>query len=425
MSKKNCYNDNGRNMKGQQLATEIVQRLVDQGHIAYFAGGWVRDFLMDHPSDDIDIATSASPAEVLDLFPNTVHVGIAFGVVVVAMEGHQFEVATFRQDFDYQDGRKPTRIVASTPFEDAQRRDFTINGLFYDPMTHEIHDYVNGRQDIEKGIIRTIGDPQDRFREDRLRMIRAIRFAARFQFHIDLETEEAIKQNADLLFPSVSAERIWQEFEKMSSRPHFDRAIIDLHRLGLLSVIFPELKTVDLSTIRERVAHYGEFPSKIKTSAFLLELFPGKNEDEFEELCRQLKTSNEEIRFARLLIHCKALVDREEKNGFHKQDRSIWSNFYVHADAERCLGVVAANRSQAEKGAFLEKHQLRRASLAQHIERIQKRKPLITAKEIQELGVSPGKKMGELLKAAEKISIEEDLHDTQKVIDLLRQQKDF
>lgn len=416
---------NGSPMKAQNLATHIVQRLNQHGYVAYFAGGWVRDLIMGHPSDDIDIATDAPPTAILDLFPNTIHVGISFGVVVVVMDGHQFEVATFRQDFDYQDGRKPTRITPSSPVEDAQRRDFTINGLFFDPLKEEIYDYVGGRQDIEHGIVRTIGDPQERFREDRLRMIRAIRFAARFGFHIDIETEEAIRQNAFQLFPAVSAERIWQEFEKMSSRPHFDRAIIEMHRLGLLSIIFPELEKTPLSFIKEKVSHYANYPIKIKTMAFLLELFPEKNEDDIEELCRQLKTSNEEIRFARLLIRCRNLVAAEEKGGFHKQDRSIWSAFYAHTDAERCLGVIAAGCSEDKRGAFLEKHELRRASLAQHIKRIQEKKPLITSHHLKELGVAPGKKMGELLKAAEKISIEEDLQNADEVIDLLRKTQDL
>jgi len=125
-------------------ARAIVTKLVRTGYIAYFAGGWVRDYVMGHPSEDIDIATNASPAEIMDLFPHTILVGLAFGVVIVVIEGHQFEVATFRKDVGYLDGRHPSGIEMSTPQEDALRRDFTINGMFYDPLEEVIHDFVQG-----------------------------------------------------------------------------------------------------------------------------------------------------------------------------------------------------------------------------------------------------------------------------------------
>lgn len=154
------------------IAKLIVLKLHRAGFIAYFAGGWVRDYVMDHPSEDIDIATDATPAQIMDLFPHTVLVGLAFGVVIVVSDGHQFEVATFRKDLHYADGRHPQGIEMSTPREDALRRDFTINGMFYDPIEELIHDFVHGQDDIRQGIIRTIGDPYERFFEDRLRMLR-------------------------------------------------------------------------------------------------------------------------------------------------------------------------------------------------------------------------------------------------------------
>ena len=234
-------------MEAQQLATEIVRKLVEEGYVAYFAGGWVRDFMMGHPSDDIDIATNAPPNVVLDLFPRTIAVGISFGVVVVLSGGHAFEVATFRRDISYKNGRTPHEIELSTPYEDAQRRDFTINGMFYDPVAHVTHDFVQGAEDIQKKIIRTIGNPHERFYEDRLRMIRAVRFAARFEFAIDSETHEAIRANAQTLFPSVALERIWQEFVKMSKFPHFEAAVLELHRLELLQEIFPSLREIHLN----------------------------------------------------------------------------------------------------------------------------------------------------------------------------------
>ena len=223
------------------LAKEIVQRLSQAGYTAYFAGGWVRDYLMKHPSDDIDIATDAPTEVILQLFPRTILVGLSFGVVVVVMKGQQFEVATFRRDIDYTDGRKPTRVERSSPEEDASRRDFTINGMFYDPVEEIVHDYVNGTADIKLGVIRTIGDPYLRFSEDRLRMIRAVRFSARFGFVIDQDTQEAILANAETLFPAVAMERVWQEFCKMVRFPNVDHAMIELHRLGLASRDLPSV----------------------------------------------------------------------------------------------------------------------------------------------------------------------------------------
>lgn len=188
-------------MPTRAFATSVVKRLVDAGHIAYFAGGWVRDFLMKHPSDDIDIATSASVEQIQSLFPKTIPVGIAFGIVIVVEQGHQFEVATFRKESGYLDGRRPTNIEPASPEEDSQRRDFTINGMFWDPLQEKLYDYVEGQTDLKKGIIRAIGDPHQRFLEDRLRMIRAARYATRFHFPIEIETRQAILAHPRVFFP--------------------------------------------------------------------------------------------------------------------------------------------------------------------------------------------------------------------------------
>ena len=295
----------------QSLATEIVKKLAHKGFTAYFAGGWVRDFMMGHPSDDIDIATNAPPEVILDLFPRTIAVGISFGVVVVLMEGHQFEVATFRRDVSYRNGRTPDEIELSTPYEDAMRRDFTINGMFYDPVEHLVHDFVKGAEDIKLGMVRTIGNPHERFYEDRLRMIRAVRFAARFGFVIDSETREAIRANANTLFPAVAMERVWQELVKMSKYPHFDLALIEMHRLELLQEIFPSLRPVHLHEIRQRVAHFAEFPKETPTILYLMMLFPDLAMNDVEPLCRALRVSGHEMRQAAFLVYCRERVKAE------------------------------------------------------------------------------------------------------------------
>lgn len=400
--------------EAQELATDIVKKLVRSGYKAYFAGGWVRDYVMKHPSDDIDIATSASPEVILDLYTRTILVGLSFGIVVVAVDGHQFEVATFRQDFDYKDGRKPERIEKATPEEDALRRDFTINGMFYDPLENLVIDYVGGLEDIEKKIIRTIGNPQDRFREDRLRMIRAVRFAARFGFHIDLETEEAIKENAETLFPAVAMERIWQEFCKMKAYPHFDQALIDLHRLELLGVIFPSLKDIKLNDLKKRVAPIGRFPKSIPTVCFLWILFPDATLDQLMEIGKYLKLSARDLGILEFLHKSKGLFDDEEKHS-----SSEWAKFYAHRDAEVCLQVHAAQLSLDHEEAFWNSHERRQTRLNEHIRRIRDKTPLVTAADLIKEGILPGKWMGELLREAETHSMLQDIHEPNQVIQYL------
>lgn len=400
--------------KSLKLAKAIVAKLSEEGYIAYFAGGWVRDYLLGHPSNEIDIATSASPEKIQMLFPKTVPVGIAFGVIIVVLEGECFEVTTFRKDGPYLDGRHPEGINFSTPEHDAQRRDFTINGMFYDPLTEHIFDYVNGKEDLKRKIIRAIGDPEARFREDRLRMMRAVRFAARFGFEIEPKTKEAIYRYASNLLPSVSMERIFQEFVKMSQFPHFDEALLLLHEFGLLSTIFPKLKNLTSLEIKMRTHAYPYFPIDTPTILYLLELFPSMPLQEKIELCRYLKTSNDEI----------ALVEFFENNAhlFNKACKSSdWAHFYAHPSASLFLEIQAAKTPLEKRAAFLEEHAIRKEHLKLHIERICEKKPIIGSLELKKEGILPGKIMGLLLQEAMRLSIDEDLSDAKVVLAKLKQ----
>lgn len=404
----------------RKQATAIVKRLVDAGYIAYFAGGWVRDYLLGHPSTDIDIATSAPPEKILDLFPRTALVGIAFGVVIVTIEGHHFEVATFRKDIGYTGGRKPEKIELSTPQEDALRRDFTINGMFYDPLTDTIHDYVNGAEDLKIGIIRTIGNPNERFVEDRLRMIRAVRFSAKFDFPIDFETQQAILDNAHTLFPAVAMERIWQEFNKMSQSPRFDIAILELHRLGLLSIIFPALQGVSMEEMAERVALFKDFPEGSPVILYIMELFHDTELDQLLELCQYLKTSTHEGKLVEFAYRGKHLFLKDEATP-DAIEAVEWANFYAHRFFDVCFEIMTARYSHERRSALIERHQQRRERLLPHVQRIAEKKPLITATMLQDHGILPGKQMGHLLKAAEQIAIIHDLHDEHSVIKRLKE----
>ena len=227
----------------REAATDIARRLQAAGHMAYFAGGCVRDELLGHPPHDYDIATSAKPAEVRRLFPKTQAVGAHFGVILVMEHGHAFEVATFRSDHEYIDGRRPEMVTFSTPEEDAARRDFTINGMFQDPVAGRLIDFVGGRPDLDARVLRAIGDPAARFREDKLRLLRAVRFAARFGYEIDPATWEAIRAHAADIH-AVSAERIREEIVKTLAHPNRLRGFDLLDRGGLLREIFPEIEAL-------------------------------------------------------------------------------------------------------------------------------------------------------------------------------------
>lgn len=396
------------------LAKEIVIQLASAGYTAYFAGGWVRDYLMDHPSADIDIATDASPQKILDLFPRTILVGLSFGVVIVQFEGHQFEVSTFRKDIEYLNGRKPERVeLFSSAEEDASRRDFTINGLFYDPLEEKIYDFVHGIEDIQKKVIRTIGNPFERFIEDRLRMIRAIRFASRFDFFIDQETQEAIIENADTLFPAVAMERVWSEFCKMAHYPRFELALIEMHRLKLLPVVFPHLAGVHLKEIKHRVSIFSHFPHDTPTIVYLMELFPDSSLEEKKELCLYLKTSKKDIQLVEFLENAKQLFKHEKDNGVSDLE---WVYFYAHPNQGLCLHIEAARYSEEERNLFLHRHQERKIRLQPHINRVATKQPLVRAKDLNSLGIPPGKTMGTLLKEAEKVAIFYNLQSTEEVL---------
>jgi poly(A) polymerase len=398
----------------RQHATNIVKKLVKEGYVAYFAGGWVRDHIMNHPCQDIDIATNAPPEKILDLFPHTLLIGLAFGVVIVMIEGHQFEVSTFRRDLDYQGGRRPSQIELADAQQDALRRDFTINGLFYDPIEEVIHDFVHGIQDIKAGLIRTIGDPYERFFEDRLRMIRAVRFSSRFGFTIDPETQEGILSNADTLFPAVALERVWHEFNKMAAHPKMDHALVELHRLGLLPVIFPVLENVHLNEIKHRVSHFAQFPIGCPTIVYLGELFPEATDSDLMEMCQYLRTSKEDMKIALFIRQGKELVKQKDV------DPLTWAYFYADPYAQLCLEVIAAGYPKEEREWFLQTHAEQQSNLQRHITRVLEKKPLVNATFLREQGIIPGKDMGTLMKEAEKISIRENLHDPILVLNRLK-----
>lgn len=221
-------------------AKAVVKRLVAAGYASYFAGGTVRDMLLEKPPSDIDIATAAPPETVRALFEKTVPVGADFGVILVIHEGEAFEVATFRSEGPYRDGRRPSWVAPAEAKADVARRDFTINGLLYDPLVPEFLDWVGGREDIKGRLIRCIGEPQERFAEDKLRMLRGIRLAANLDFQIEAATGDAIRQLAQEI-RVVSGERVRNELSKLLTGPHPGEGLRLLDRYHLLEPILPEI----------------------------------------------------------------------------------------------------------------------------------------------------------------------------------------
>jgi len=239
----------------KRFATSIVQTLRQHGFQAYLVGGCVRDLLLQREPKDYDVATDATPEHVMNIFPETYAVGAQFGVVLVPAPedassnastpgSHAVEVATFRSDIGYSDGRHPDEVRFSRdPREDVARRDFTINGMLLDPVSDEVLDFVGGREDLKAGIIRTIGEPERRFAEDKLRMLRAVRFAARFEYQIEPSTFAAIQQFAHEI-KAVSRERVRDELTRMLTEGHARRAFLLLDESGLLKHILPDISAM-------------------------------------------------------------------------------------------------------------------------------------------------------------------------------------
>lgn len=227
----------------EKVAREVAARLLESGHIAYFAGGCVRDMVRGLIPKDYDIATDARPEAVQALFPHTYAVGAHFGVIIVLENDFQFEVATFRSDDAYIDGRHPSAVHFSSPEEDAQRRDFTINGMFYNPVAEKVIDFVGGCADIDAKLVRAIGDPAKRFAEDRLRMLRAVRFATVLDYQIEQKTWDALVANAASI-NQISAERIREELVRIFLSPNRVRGWDLLDSSGLMAAILPELEAM-------------------------------------------------------------------------------------------------------------------------------------------------------------------------------------
>jgi len=299
-------------MTNRQAAIQIIRRLHRNGFEALLAGGCVRDMLLRRRAKDYDIATNAHPKEVTRLFRRTLKVGAKFGVVIVLLKDARVEVATFRTETGYADGRHPGRVEFADAEEDASRRDFTINGMFYDPLAKKVIDYVGGRADLENRLIRTIGDPQQRFAEDFLRMLRAVRFSTQLGFPIEAATKSAIRTNAKKI-TRISCERITVELEAILVNPNRSAGVSLLVECGLADAIFPGLSGDQLNFA---ISALDKLRKKVDFALALSAFFSACGTDSALESCRILMLSRNQTKQVKfLLANREVLLDEQMSLG--------------------------------------------------------------------------------------------------------------
>jgi poly(A) polymerase len=376
-------------MSNKQAAVEIVGRLQRHGFQALLAGGCVRDMLLGRPAKDYDVATDALPADVIRLFRRTLKVGAKFGVVIVLLDGAQVEVATFRSEAGYEDGRHPTEVRFTSAAEDASRRDFTINGMFYDPLKEQVIDYVGGQADLGRRLIRTIGAPQERFSEDYLRMLRAVRFSTQLGFAIDPETYAAIRRNAANI-TRISGERIALELEGILADPNRAAGAAMLLETGLARAIFPGLAGAGAE---RAVAILDHLRKKVGFPLALAAFFAGFPTAFALEKSEILKLSRKRLKHLEfLLAHRGRLLEAQMSLASLKKllaEPYVWDLYELERAIQKAAG--------AKDGL---------ASLGRLRRRIRdlggvdvKPKPLLNGHELMHLGAVPGPALGQLAEA--------------------------
>ena len=399
----------------EEFARSVVQQLRQAGFEGLYAGGCVRDQLMGNEAADYDVATSATPEQVRELFgkKRTIAVGAAFGVMIVLgpnKAAGQVEVATFRTDATYSDGRRPDSVTYSTPEHDAQRRDFTINGMFYDPIAEEVIDFVGGRADLERRVIRAIGDPAARIAEDKLRMLRAVRFAARFDFQIEDATREAVRASAKQV-SVVSGERIAVEVQKTLSTAQAAWAVQEWQELGLLASILPDIaqRWNDKQDVFRQalVAAQREAWQVIVAAMYVIARV---QESQLAVLKSSLKLSNsdfEAIRFA-VLKHA-FLLDANNKKWSEVQPLVVNSHFTT---AWKVLQLT--EHVYDASGAA--------GDLAARIEAVAELdpEPFLLGQDLIDFGLKPGPEFKRLLQNARDLQLDSELDSKSDAIQWLK-----
>ena len=431
----------------ESTARALADRLGAAGHIAYFAGGCVRDLVRGQTPKDIDIATDARPEEVQKIFARTYAVGAHFGVIVVLENGFQFEVATFRSDGVYLDGRHPAKVHFSSAEEDARRRDFTINGMFFDPPNDSVIDFVDGRDDLATKVIRAIGDPAQRFAEDRLRLLRAIRFATVLEFEIEPVTWEAVLMAAPTI-GAISAERIRDELVRIFLSPHRARGWDLLDASGLMKQILPELEALKGC---EQPPQFHPEGDVFRHTHMMLELLP----DEvslplvlsvlFHDIGKPPTASVDEAGRIRFNGHDRVGAEMTEA----LMQRLRFSRAEIDATVEAVrqhmvfkdvprMRMAKLKRFMA-RPTFVDELELHRVDcvsshgMLDNYEFLQRKKeefanepiippPLVTGDDLIALGMKPGPRFSEILEAVETQQLEGELRDRAEALAWIKKQ---
>lgn len=387
-------------MTNKRAAITIIERLRENGFCALLAGGCVRDMLLNRRPKDFDVATDAKPEEVMALFSRTLKVGAKFGVVIVLLRCAQVEVATFRSEAGYQDGRHPDHVAFTNAANDAARRDFTINGMFYDPVEEQVIDYVQGQADLGRRIVRTIGDPDERFGEDYLRMLRAIRFSTQLDFAIEPETFAAIGRNARHI-TKISGERINMELEAMLVHPNRHVGASMLLESGLVERIFPGLpedQARQAPPVLERLRRRVDF------ALALAGFFSGCSPEKAMEVCHILKLSRRQTKHLRfLLTHRNRLLDYDMTLASLKQllARPYFRDLF---ELERATQKAAGNK--VALSALAKLHQRVQSLRGVNVNP----RPLLNGHDLIRLGASPGPQVGQLAEEIYVAQLEDELH---------------
>lgn len=406
-------------MTPREFSIDVVKKLTDAGYVAYWAGGCVRDLLLGKEPNDFDVATNATPAQVRELFGKrrTLAVGESFGVIIVLgpKSAEPVEVATFRSEGTYLDGRRPSSVQFSSAEEDAQRRDFTINGMFFDPIAEQVHDYVDGQADIQRRVIRAIGVPQERMEEDKLRLLRAVRFSALLDFQLEEETAQAVRDMSSQIVV-VSAERITQELKKMLSHTRRAQAISLCEELDLLEVILPEACEFTIQESLEEWQYRQRALGQIKTDSFVTAMalllwdVPSKTESRKVErhggtvrsICQRLKLSNQEKDEIDWLVHQRGQLPRYGEISLAEKKRlAVHPLFGSLLEIE--LAIARARRNPLE---VLEKFS---KFTKQTPTEILNPSELINGKTLIDLGHRPGPEFQRVLKAVRDAQLNEEV----------------
>jgi len=442
-------NNSGKVKASQEIAISIVRRLQNAGHETYFVGGCVRDHLRGVKPGDFDIVTSARPDEICSLFSHTVPVGIQFGVVLVVEGGRSYEVASFRSESDYGDGRRPDHIEFTTADIDVRRRDFTVNALLMDPNTGTIIDYVNGRRDIENRVIRTIGSPEERFSEDHLRMLRAVRLAANLHYDIAPETFQAIKMHASSI-RTISAERIRDELTKLLTCGGARFGMETLAETGLLAKILREV--VALRGVEQPPRFHPEGDVWEHTLQ-MLDLLPSgegvendarlawgiimhdigkadtRSEDESgihfyghvrvgekiaESVMRRLRFPRAEMETILALVHCHMLFMNVQEMRPNRLKRFLgMPDFELHLELHRldCLG----------SHGFLDNYEFCKNRLSEMADEELHPPRLINGNDLIAMGFSPGPLFSEILHIVEDAQLDGEIFTSDEALVLVRE----